>query len=135
MNNEVFITLHRHWIWANVMKHHFDKELEKGVKLPFNIADRPGVYMLLWYALLFSVLETFRTAKVQLPPIQKEIDDIYRPLNNLRNATLHPQPQYWSKKLTEFISMKESAFKIRKVHDFIGDYFLNELKQRKHKPG
>ena len=129
MDNETFITLHRHWMWANVMKQHFDGELGKGVKLPFNIADRPGAYMLLWYGLLFSVLETFQNAGITFPDIQQEIDEIYEPLKDLRNAVFHPQPRYWPKKLLGFISMKDTPVKVRTVHSFIGGYFLQEIRR------
>ena len=135
MNNETFITLHRHWMWANVMKQHFDRELEKGVKLPFNIADRPGAYMLLWYSVLFSVLETFRNAGVTFPTVQKEIDEIYEPLKDLRNAIFHPQPKYWPRKLLRFISMKDTPIKVREIHSFIGGYFLQEIARRKASGG
>jgi len=118
-------------MWANVMREHFDKELEKGVKLPFNVADRPAAYMFLWYGLLFSVLETFRNAGVVFPEIKQEIGEIYEPLKDLRNGVFHPQPKYWSKKLLKFISMKHTPAKVRKVHRFIGSYFLQEIARRK----
>lgn len=135
MDNEKFITLHRHWMWSNIMKQHFDTELQKDQNLAknFNIADKEGAYMLLWYALLFSVLETFKDSKIKFPPIQEDIKSVYSPLKDLRNAVFHPQNKYWSRKLNKFLETKGTPEKIRRIHSFLGGYFLEEINKRRSK--
>ncbi|MFH1894095.1 MAG: hypothetical protein ABIK83_15590 [Candidatus Zixiibacteriota bacterium] len=111
------------------MKKLFESEIDKGIKDTKHIADKWTTYMFLWYALLYSVLETFEKYGVSFPEVQNDIDDVLAPLRRLRNAVFHPQSKYWSPKLFEFIGMNESVRKIHSIHSHLGRYFLSEFKK------
>jgi hypothetical protein len=98
MDDRQFTTLHRHWIWSNVMKKSFDAELpnwpREGRNVINSLAEPGGTYMCLWYGLPFSVLDVLIKNRVSIPEIDADIRDIFRPLKLFRNAVFHPQKRY-----------------------------------------
>ena len=135
MDSQEILVMHRHWIWANIFKQHFDQELASSISDPTNIADRHGAYMLVWYSMLFSVLESFRRLGVEFNEIKDNIEVIYEPLKRLRNAVFHPQPSYWPNKLLRFLKIPDSPQRIRRIHSFLGKYFLAQIESISHKKG
>ena len=142
MNDEAFTTLHRHWVWCQVIKENYDRELHfrRGeIGLTSErwelLATRYGAFKSLWYGLLFSILETLEKNKVVIGGIEEEISSVYKPLKRYRHAVFHPQPKYWSEKLFEISKDKNSAKKILKVHEALRGYFCEELSKRKPAPG
>lgn len=130
MDREVFLSIHRHWIWANSVKEQFrvalghrhleDQDLE-------NFFIRPaGTYMCVWYGLLFAVCEALRQQGVVIPEAQDEINAVYNSLKRCRNAVFHVQPKYWSRKLLDFIVVEENASKVHRIHNGIGKWLLRE---------
>jgi len=135
LSDEELLVLHRHWMWANIMRENFDAELRKNQGDPkgdTRIADYQGAYMCLWYGMLYGVLEVVEREKVIIPGLGDK-DSIVGPLRQFRNAVFHPQKKYWSKKLFEIMKDKDSAIKIRKVHSALGRYFLEEMQRRARK--
>lgn len=126
------MTLHRHWIWANIMREDFYEELKRNPSKPENgddfYPDRQGAYMSLWYGMLFGVLEVVKEKKIDIPGLD-DLDNIYDSLRLFRNAVFHPQPEYWSHKTYELFKDEQSAIKIRKVHSSLGKYFLECLRE------
>ena len=137
MDNQKFLTLHRHWIWCEIIKKNFDNEIKKLVdgKLSQDakllMPGSYGAYMSIWCGLLFSVLETLKNKDVVIRDVESDINDIYEPLNLYRNAVFHPQPKYWPHKLFEIMKDKDSADKIWRVHSALGKYFLEEINKKK----
>jgi len=130
--DEQFTVLHRHWIWANLMRTHFDVELKKkatGDAPEKTLAGHYGTYMCLWYSLLYSVLEVIRDKGYAVPGIE-EANDIMDPLRKFRNAVFHPQAEYWSKKFLGIWGDHDSVSKIRTVHSALGKFFLEEARKR-----
>ncbi len=132
LNREEFAALHRHWMWANVIKKHFESaiaEAKRGGSIsPEELFPDPyGAYMSIWYGMLYGVLEVLKEKDVSIPKIQGDIDSIFDSLRLYRNAVFHPQPKYWSQKLFEIMKDQNSAKKIWNVHAGLGEFFLEEL--------
>ncbi|MDD5130759.1 MAG: hypothetical protein PHS66_06930 [Candidatus Omnitrophica bacterium] len=133
MDKEQFFTLHRHWMWSNVIKTDFAMEIKKQLggedtpKAEIIMPDKYGAYMSIWYGLLFVVLEGLKEEKVIIPEIEDDIKHIYEPLRLYRNAVFHPQKKYWSPKLFKIMEDGNSVDKIWKVHKRLGEYFLEGI--------
>ena len=139
MDDEKLMTLHRHFMWCNIIKKHFEGEIQKSIKskidLEESIADYYGAYMSIWYGMLFGLLEALKHEKVIIQEIENDINDIYEPLRFYRNAVFHPQPKYWSNKLLKIMEDKASAGKLWKIHKRLGKYFLEEMQKRTKNSG
>lgn len=133
LTHEHFASLHRHWVWVELMKKEFYRRLPVGgIDDPaFFLAQPAGTYMCLWYALLFAVCEILRETDTPVPDVQQEIDEVYDSLRLFRNAVFHCQPKYWSEKLNQFIAHADSANKVIRLHDGISRWFFIELDRRK----
>ena len=133
---EKLMTLHRHFMWCNIIKKNFENEISKSLKsnskidMEEVIADYYGAYMSIWYGMLFGVLEALKDEKIIIPEINWHITDIYEPLRLYRNAVFHPQPEYWSSKLLKITEDEDSVKKIWTVHNIIGKYLLEEMQER-----
>ncbi len=138
MNDEAFYTLHRHWIWCEVIRDNFDRELCANPSIfpesiglrQFNLASRYGAYKSLWYGLLFSLLETLKENGIKIESAEKEIADMYDSLRLYRNAVFHPQPKYWSDKLRGVMKDNDPPEKILKIHEALREFFCVELSKR-----
>lgn len=114
MNDEELATLHRHYMWCNIIKGDFDKEGKKFINSKTKVdmdevmPDYYGAYMSIWYGMLFGVLEVFKNKKISIPAIENDINDIYDSLRLYRNAVFHPQPKYWSDKLLKIMEDPQS---------------------------
>ncbi len=133
LSREEFAALHRHWMWANVIKSHFDNAIadakRRGVSSsPEQLFPEPfGAYMSIYYGMLYGLLEVLKENGVSIPKIQGDIDSIFDNLRLYRNAVFHPQPKYWSPKFFEIMKDRDSAIKIGNVHAGVGEFFLDEL--------
>jgi len=132
LNREEFAALHRHWMWANIIKKHFESAIadarQRGAISPEELfPEAYGAYMSIWYGMLYGVLEVLKEKSVAVPKIQGDIDSIFDSLRLYRNAVFHPQPKYWSPKLFEIMNDPESAKRIWGVHAGLGEFFLEEL--------
>jgi hypothetical protein len=92
MDREQFFSLHRHWMWCNVIKKHFEDEVEKLIegklesKAEKLMPDKYGAYMSIWYGMLFGVLEVLKEGGVVITEVEGDINDIYESLRLYRNA-------------------------------------------------
>jgi len=133
---DALVPIHRHWIWANWMKKRFDETLpEHMALLESDIAQLfitpPGMYMCLWYGLLYTVCEALHESRIDIGPLQTDIEKIYANLRLLRNAVFHIQQEYWSVKMQSILDDPESASTIRRVHDGVGEWFLARFAETK----
>src|SRR3989344_4498477 len=106
--------LHRQWMWADYIKQLYESSLKSTSNevliSPLRFYAYPvGCYMSLWYALLFSVLEQFRTKKI-------------------RHAVFHAPYKYWDMRWFNPLKVKGAGNKIRKIHNTIGEVFLDVMK-------
>lgn len=127
-----FMALHRHYMWALVIKKDFEAVIADVAKknLPKDKTLFPqsyGAYMSIWYGLLYGILEVLREKKVVIPEIQNDIDSIYESLRRYRNAVFHPQSKYYSDKFFEIMKDPDSPTKIWNVSAGLGGFFLDEF--------
>src|SRR4051812_34931298 len=86
--------VHRHWMWANQQREWFYDLLEQRsgpIDPDMYLAEKTGGSMLVWYGLLWSIIEALRDDRnVQLrDPLGSDIEAIADPLRRCRNAVLH----------------------------------------------
>lgn len=134
LNQVELMSLHRHWIWASIIKKRFEQtgaELKSpGPVDPTRFLVGPfGAYMSIWYGMLFGVLEVLKKRGIAIPEIQADMESIFDGLRLYRNAVFHPQEEYFSPKLVAIMKDKDAVKKIYRVHSGIGDWFLAELKR------
>jgi hypothetical protein len=137
--NAVF-TLHRYWIWANRMRKHFDDHLGKEKKKKDEFRKKIGMgfeefmYMSLWYALLYVVIEGWK----RLGLVDTEIDRLLHSLNvNLlkryRNGVFHYQKGYIDERFIGFIrDGKNCVSWVRELNTQLGRFFLMYFNPKKH---
>lgn len=129
-------TLHRYYIWADRMRLHFDQELHKRntTSDQFELSIEEFMYISLWYAQLFTVIEGWKKLGLQdgavdILLLQADHVDLLR---RYRNGVDHFQKDYFSMNFTNFVAMTGSALWIRSLHIAIGNYFLQRLLQPSH---
>ena len=124
-------SIYRQWIWADHLRNYFGAELpEKELNLSGNFTIEPyWMFMCLWYGVLFSVIDALKEINIEIPEIQKDIDQMYDTLRLYRNAVFHVQEEYWPDKWRNLILDKTSADKINLIHKQIGIFLLKELKK------
>jgi len=122
-------SIYRQWIWADHLRNYFGAELpEKEFDLSGNFTIEPyWMFMCLWYGVLFSVLEALKKIKVNVPEVQKDIDQMYPILKEYRNAVFHVPKEYWSDKWRKLILDRTSADKINLIHKQVGIFLLKNL--------
>ena len=76
------LSLHRYYIWANMMREQFDDELQRNGQAELDRAIQEGhvdvdilMYMSLWYDTLYVVIEGWRELDLTDP----EIDNYWSP--------------------------------------------------------
>ena len=124
-------TLHRYYIWADRMRFHFDQELRRRniTSGQFELSIEELMYMSLWYAQLYTVIEGWKNLRLQdavvdVLLLQADHVDLLR---RYRNGVDHFQKDYFSQRFTNFVAMADSAVWIRNLHTAIGNYFLQRL--------
>jgi hypothetical protein len=129
--DQTLFTIHRHWFWSNRIRVTYYERLKAnppndGDLLKFFL-EGDGMYLCLWYALLFPVCEALRVHKMVVPNAQQNMKDIYQSLKEFRNAMFHVQPVYFSPKMWDVLNNNSTQAKIGKVHDEIGEWFHLKL--------
>ena len=122
--SENLITLHRYYISANLMRTHFDETLARynsheGTKLDSLL------YMELWYASLYVVIEGWKILKFK----DNKIDCLLSSSNvsllkNYRNCVFHFQRAYHDERVLKFIAEKDIVEWVRSLNQEFGRYFL-----------
>jgi hypothetical protein len=122
------LTLHRYYIWANLMRTHFDETLRRSPRLdvwsPESI-DRTA-YMSYWYAGLYVVVEGWRRLRLRDARIEELLKqpDMVRLLKQYRNAVFHFSTTYNDDRLIAFLKEgAESARWARFLNRAFGRYF------------
>ena len=132
MDNPV-VTLHRYYIWANKMRTHFYELLENKEKIKPERFDIEAVmYMSLWYASLYVVVEGWQELKLK----DEKIDELLQSenialLKRYRNGVFHFQKVYKDKRFDELDQKKEAVEWIVKLNKEFGRYFLQELSDKR----
>jgi hypothetical protein len=141
LDQETLLLLHRQWLRADLLKKHFQETFlaeSKSKKYEYNPAfyTRPeGIYMYLWYAMLFSVLEGFRERGISLSFIHELDDEMYQSLKALRHAVFHvPRQEYFDPRMYRPMHQPNAVERIFRIHDKIGVILMAQLIAR-HQQG
>lgn len=129
---KIWDSIYRQWMWADHLRDCFGNALpDKSNSFLGNFTiETYWMFMSLWCAVLFTVLEALKENRIKIPEVQNEIDQMYQILKRYRNAVFHVQPKYWTKKWRDLILDNTSAYKIQKIHKQVGIFLLNTLKKR-----
>jgi len=132
---EKVLSLSRHFIWADKMKWQFGEALIKeGIPKYTNnnwyVSDT-FMYMALWYALLFAIIEALRKWNIKVPDVQTKIDQYYDLLGCFRHAVFHVKGELHSQDFYKILRKgKNSAADIREINDKTGAFlerFMNKF--------
>jgi hypothetical protein len=131
ISDERFMTLHRHWIWANSAFRWFERELPKprsrsdGIDLT---SDR-SFSMYLWYSLLWAVIEGVQKHRIIIQgAFLEDVRKVREPLREARNAIMHvSEDAYFDRRLFLIMDQPESAGRVWRVHKGYARLFYEEL--------
>jgi biopolymer transport protein ExbD len=124
---------HRQWIRANKLKEHFQTALSKTTKeenedpMRFYLTDA-GTLLLVWYGMLFTVMELLKSKGVALAALDPNFDELYSALRRLRNSVFHAEKTYWDDRQIEVMQLDEAVKRIHHVHDTLGELFLDAMR-------
>ena len=141
MNSPPLLSLHRYFVAAARMQHHFESNLvpfEEPQPVTPQDADRValelfagprGNFMYYWYGSLYVVVEGFRDLKLNDPNIDLLLDSTnVEALRQCRNGVFHFQPAYFSAKLLEPMQASQFVGWVRELMEAFRAYFSRELK-------
>ena len=140
-NAEDLHLLHRHWMWANQIREAFDQALREGPSRdlpppPLMLASKSIGFMLVWYAMLWAVIEACTDPKERrLVDIRgrfrQDIDVMSPTLRDCRNAIFHVprNGQILDDRISAFV-VETAATTVHRVSRGFGRLFLEELKSR-----
>lgn len=135
LSDEWFMTLHRHWIWANSAFRWFSRELQEPAPETgdIDLASDRSFSMYLWYSLLWSVIEGVHKHPVVIKgAFRDDLRKVREPLNHARNAVMHVREDaYYDDRLFKIMANPDSALMVRRVHKGYARLFLEELQARK----
>jgi hypothetical protein len=129
--------LHRHWLWANQQRDWFYELLQarsEPIDPDMYLADRDGGSMVVWYALLWSVIEGFQERRIDLrDPLGRDIEAIANPLKQCRNAVLHvPKTgEYHDPRILTLLGQPDAVRLLTLVHRSLGRMLLQEMRRRR----
>jgi len=131
--------LHRQWMRADLMRELADKELNSAPETPtedqlfLRITVEPfGVYMYLWHALLYSVLEGCKERQLDLSFLQSLDDPLYESMRELRNTVFHTAQgdRYVEDRMFNLMNQPEAARRVLDIHYRIYELLSNEVERR-----
>ena len=125
------ITLHKYFIWSNRMRTHFDEILQKqdGKEKKENFDIESIMYLSLWYATLNTVIEGWKTLKLEDPKIDALLQsENTNHLKMFRHGVLHYQKDYFDQRFQGMLESNDSVNWVRTLNEEFGRYFLNYYK-------
>jgi hypothetical protein len=137
---ETLGVLHRQWMRANLLRERADEAMAEASTVPedqllLHITVEPfGIYLYLWYALLFSVVEGCKEKGVDLSKLDSLDTSLYNSLRELRHTVFHTarKDRYVEARMFNVMAQSESALRLRDIHyRMYDDYLVPELKRRR----
>jgi hypothetical protein len=91
-----------------------------------------GIYLYLWHALLFSVLEGCKEKGLDLSFLDSLDDALYESMRELRNTVFHTarKDRYMEDRMFNLMGQPKAAHRARDIHYRIYEYLSDELKRR-----
>lgn len=143
LSNDQLWAIDRQWLRADHVHIAFhEEELEKRFdkkgkrkKIESNVdyfIKDEGVFLCIWYSLLFSVLEGLKERQINLSVLDNYTDKIYWDLKNFRNSTFHSPSKYWDKRFIKIISDYDISNEsiIEELHMEVALYLQKEIRKR-----
>jgi len=135
MNQSEFLSAHTSWLRADLMYLHWlaTGPTMRPSDLNSSILTKPPIiYLFVWQALLFVVIE-FMYAKDAIPSsITHDVDTVYASLKKLRHAIFHAQNEFVSQKLVSVSSVPDYIQVIQKIHSNLGAFLCDGRNQPEH---
>jgi hypothetical protein len=135
-DSECLAIAHRQWMRANRIKEYFQQALEHTDKQTlrdvqkFYLSDA-GIFMVLWYSLLFSTLEGLQSNHVDMKILDPDYDELHKRLKRFRNSVFHTEKQYWDMRQFELMQVDSVVRRIHYIHDRLGESFLEVMREKK----
>lgn len=123
LDYERFMSIDRQFIRADRMRYYYYSFVDSKATIEdlksnpkgFYVKDI-GIFMFLWYALLFSVLEGFFESKIDISFLDNEYNSLYKILKNNRHSVFHTSDTYWDKRNADLIDLPNIVERINHVH-------------------
>ena len=128
--------LHRYYIWANLMRTHFDTAAlaSPGSDLWSKDSIETTAYISYWYAGLYVVVSGWRRLRLRDAAIDTMLQDLEMValLERYRHGVFHFHPEYVDERFQGFLTKgAESARWARDLNRELGRFFLEYLQQQK----
>ncbi len=138
MSLETLGVLHRQWMRADLLRERADEAMAEALTVPedqlLHITVEPfGIYLYLWYGLLFSVIEGCKEKGVDLSELDSLDASLYNSLRELRHTVFHTarKDRYVEARMFNVMTQPESALRLRDIHyRMYDDYLVPEIKRR-----
>ncbi len=118
-----YLTLHKYFLNASRTRSLFLSVLEAGEDYHLH----KMIYLDLWYACLYVVVEGWRKEKVNDPTVTALLrdDDMIRLLAGFRNAVFHYDPNYNDARREAVLVSNEFVAWIHSLHEALSEFFLH----------
>jgi hypothetical protein len=128
-------SLHRYFMWANKMRILFCNEISERSSISERLwYDNPGMFMSMWYGMLYVVVEGYKELGVHDAKIDQLLSSQnVELLRRYRNGVFHFQRDYFDERFLNFI--KESEATVPWMHELtssFSDFFLRQRPAREH---
>ena len=127
------LTLHKYFIWADRMRVHFDQVLQRpGPSDGKKFSVEPHMYMCLWYACTYVVIEGWRELGLSDPAVDRLLaSPNVGLLKRYRNGVFHFQKDYFDERFIALIRDGENVVAwIRELREGLSRFFLDWLRDR-----
>jgi len=129
------VLLHRHWLWAEYARNLMQRRLAKGAGSDPGPWESEGSFaMVLWHALLYSVVEGVRNRRVRLMGrFRDDLRAVAEPLRMARDAMFQVgnDDAYYDLRLVEPLrQLPAGAVTITRVHHGFARLLLEEMHKR-----
>ena len=127
------LTLHRYWIWANRLRHHYEAALATGVGAgPLDpdtwFAGDIGLFLGHWYSSLFVVVEGWGEMGLSDPRVDQLLGSPFvENLRRFRNGVCHFQQNYFDDRFIEIAANPASVPWVRELHQRLGECLLEQV--------
>ena len=121
-------TLHRYFIWSDRMRVHFEEVLRhRGKASRISDTTESNMYMSLWYACFYVLIEGWQELKLSDPAIDRLLESPNLSLlRRFRNGVFHFQEQYFDERFLALIRDGEDVVKwIRQLRAEFSRFFLD----------
>lgn len=131
---EKLVSLHKHWLNADAVKHIITVKIEGNSSLPDELAAYAQMLssfarISVLYGLIYVVIEGYKKLKYTDEKIDEllEKEDYVDALRLFRNATFHYQPRPISEKHLKFLELEESEIWTKEIHKAFRIFFEKNL--------